>query len=559
MADASITIGADATAVQRATAVAKAAVGDLASSLTSALGGAVRGVVSDLGNLALAQGKVNFGQQQQQVREFEAATARMGVAAGRDLEQIRSGLERTGVAIGKRPGEVAQWATAVAHLTHDFNGAAQAAEGLAGLAAMTGRSLDDYRGLAATLSQVGMVAGDTTHAVGMLAAQARDLGVKGGVDAFAGQVEALGDTISHFAIKGEGDFLKVTAAAGALGKGLSDPQARRVQSSVLGSIASDSMGWGRFLGHDITDEETGQVKDPTKVMKEIAAKLIARHGKGAEGRRAFQWAFNPEAGARFFQLAKTGKLDDLDKASVAAPSAAPAAALAALKATDAGKREVAEAELAQSGRALLGSSTRLGSAADALQRWASTNPITTTLVSSALSIGAGNFASKFGTALATLMGGKGEGGAVGGIADLLSKGGKAGAGGILKTLGAAGLAAGSVGYAVSEISSTVNELGGGKRVWRDFLDAGMPAAVSRGNVGFAAQEEQNRRNLELAKRNAALAIPAMAMGMTPQELGAALANAIGDKLKVEVTNASDTPISAATKNATSTSAGAQGG
>ena len=96
--DAEITVGADASGVERAAAAAKAAWKDASDSLQSSIGGAARVTVGALGEVALAQGRVNFSAQHAQVREFEGSSARLAVAMRRDLESVRSELEQTGVA-----------------------------------------------------------------------------------------------------------------------------------------------------------------------------------------------------------------------------------------------------------------------------------------------------------------------------------------------------------------------------------------------------------------------------------------------------------------------------
>jgi hypothetical protein len=445
--DAEITVGCDSDAVQRAASAAKAAWRDAGQAITSAIGSTARQVIGDLAGVATAMGKVSFSSQHQQVREFESVTAHLAVATGRDLESVRSEYEATGKAIGKRPAEIAAWATEVGKLTGNFRGAGDAIKGLSGLAAETNRSVDDYRGLAVELGTVGHIAGDTTHAVGVLAAQADALGTVGGVAAFSGQVEALGDTISHFAGKSEADFLKVTAAAAVLGKGLSDAASKRVQSSALGAVAADPVGWSRFLGHEITDEH-GQVKDPVHVLQEITDKVKRRFG--SRSRRVLQQNFGSEAGAALYNA----DFSEAAHAAGLAPSKKPAEAQQAMNATDAGKRDVSQAELAASSRALLGSSTALGQAADKLQQFAAHNPITGTFVATALSTGAGAFMANFGKSIATMMGGRGAGGAVGGLVDL-AKG--TGAGAVLGKLGIAGAIAGAGVYGIEKFDEAAQE------------------------------------------------------------------------------------------------------
>jgi hypothetical protein len=391
--DAQIVIGADVSAVERAAAVAIDSWRGAGSSITSALGGVAR----SLADVALQSGKVNFASQHEQVKQFESSTAHMAVAMGRNFDSVRSGIEATGISIGKQPQAVTNWIQEVGKLTYSFGGASESIKGMAGLAAETGRSVEDYRGLAVVLGTVGHVAGDTTGAVGMLAAQADKFGVQGGVAAFADQIESLGDTLSNFSIKSEQDFLKVTAAAAALGKGLDPINAKKAQQSIFGQIASDPVGWSRYLGKDILDKETGLVKDPAKVAAEIQDKLKREHGHDL-GLRIAREKFGAVAGTRFYNA---------DLAGAAATGAgleqskAPQGALAEFLGSDAGKRDVASATLATSARDLMGSSTLLGKAADALHHFAASNPIASTLGSTV----AGGTVSSIMTTLGSNMGG----------------------------------------------------------------------------------------------------------------------------------------------------------
>lgn len=400
--DAKITVGADASPVERAMAVSKAAVRDFSSSFTSSIGEATGAVVRDLAQVALSVGKISFTSQHAQVREFESATAHLAVAMGANLESVRTQIESTGVAIGKRPTEVAQWASEVGKLTFNFGGAAQAIKGLSGLASETGRSVDEYRGLAVELGTVGKVAGDTTHAVGVLQAQSELFKTNGGVAAFSGQVEALQDTISRFAVKSESDFLRVTAAAGALGKGLNDFAAKRVEQAALGYVAQNTIGIERYLGHRITDKH-GQVADPMAALEELRDKVKKQYG-GNAGLMLSSMLGSTEAGAALLNA----DFKEANKAGGLAPSSAPQAAQKAINDTDAGRRDIAVAQLAESSRQLLGSSSKLGSAADALQQFASKNPISSTILSSAAGNVIGGFTSqiaKAGGALTMLAGG----------------------------------------------------------------------------------------------------------------------------------------------------------
>lgn len=544
MADVQITVGADASAVERAAAVATGSWKNAATAISSAMGDAARKTIGSLSEIVLAQGRVNFSSQQQDIRAFEQSSARLATSMGRDLDSVRSSILSTGVEIGKRPQEVAGWASEVGKLTYNFKGAVDAQKGLAGLAAETGRNVEDYRGLAAELSNVGRVSGDTTDVIGVLAAQAEKLGTVGGVAQFADQIEALGGTISQFTVKSTADFTKVTALAGELGKNFKDPQAAmRAQQGAISALASDPMRWERYLGRDLMDPKTGQIpadKIPA-IMQEIVEKTKARFGRRAQ--RVLQMNFGNEAGAAMYNA-------DYAAAAEAAglgPSKKPEKALEAYKATDAGKRQVADAELAKSSNALLGSSTLLGKAADALQQFASKNPLLSTAATSV----AGSLA---GTAVAA--GGKavtGFGGA------LLGAGGMAAAG-----TAAAGLAAGGVGLGAGYLA--------GKGLLA--LDEKYGSGVSDREKLSAADAETKRLKKIRDEKRAAAGWSPLGMSVPPAETQSGgqqaatmeLAGAIGKavaaemrNVKIDVKTRADTPVEVTTQGASKFAAGDQSG
>lgn len=437
--DAEITVGADASALERVTAVGKAAFRDLGNSIKSSIGDASQQVVTDLGNVVLAQGKISFAQQHQDVRAYEQATARLAVSTQQSSEQIRSSYDSMGVSMGKRPQEVAAWTLEVGRLSYNYDEAAKSLNGMDQLARATGRNAGDYKGLAVEMAMFGHVTDDASHAVGVLKSQSDILGTTGGVAALADQMEGLSDVMSRVGGKSESVFSTMSALAGELGKGLNPAAAKRVQQSVLGEITGDTVGWSRFLGRDITDEH-GQVdaKQLPAILQEITQRIKKTYGRDA--RRMLQLQFGAEGGAALFN-ADFGEVQRLANAPA---SPAPAAAQKAYLETDAGKRDVAQADLAVSSRHLLGSSTALGTAADKLQAFAANNPITSTLLSTAFGGALSSFMSTFGTSLATMMGGKGAGGAVGGVMDLATKGTSA-AGKVLPVVGA-GLAGFGLGW-----------------------------------------------------------------------------------------------------------------
>ena len=530
MSDAKVTVTADASAVERAMNSALASIKNLSKGAAEAVGYGLTSVTSGLSEVALAQGKVSFSSQHQQVQAFEAATARMAVASGRDLDVVRSSFESVGVATGKRPQEVADWAAAVGKLTYNLGGAGEAFKGMSQLSAATGRSVEDYRGLAAELGTVGKVTGDTTHAIGMMAAQAEKFKVPGGIAAFADHIEALGDTISHFSVTSEQDFLKVTAGMAALEKQSNSPaMAARVGQATFGSIASNPMEWSRYLGKDITDKY-GHVEKPTEVLQQITDKIKRTYGKDAT--RMLMLQFGPEAGKALARADFSAAAE----ATGLAPSTTTADAQGKYLATDAGKRDIAGAQLSESARDLMGSSTLLGRAADALQKFAASNPIASTATSTIAS-----------TAISTLLSGRVAGkllGAGGELAGGVSVGG-ASLTGLATKAGAVGAAVGSLYLAYDRITETAKELGGWQSVGKDLKDwfSGSKPAVSKGpelrKPGETDEQFSKRLHEERGARDAARAAQV--------------------NVHVKVEHAPETPITATVKTSNSAAAGSQAG
>jgi hypothetical protein len=530
--DAKLTIGADASAVERAFSAAKSAVREAAAELASSMAGAARSVVGSFTDVAVAQGKINFASQHAAVREFELATTRLATAAGRDLSGVQQEFNRVGVAIGKRPAEVAAWASEVGKLTYNFDSAGKAIEGLSGLAASTGRDVEEYRGLAVVLGSVGKVAGDTTRAVGLMAAQADALGVQGGVAAFADQIEALGGTISLMSINSERDLGKVTALAATLGKGLGAQAAGRVQQQALGALTADPLRWERFLGHSVLDK-SGHVQDPTQVLKEITAKAKARYG--ADAQRVLRLNFGAETGSALFNA----DFSSAERAAGLTPSTKPKTLQSALIGSAAGQREVAKAQLDVSSQKLLDSSSALGRAADALQKFAASNP----------------FASTLGTAVTESVAGFAVGKA-GTLAKGLFQGGSKGA--INVTQGLAGVGAVGAGLAVAGAGAL--GVGAGYLAGKGLLalDEKYGKGASDRAKLSAMDAETAKLKAERDRVRAERGLPKLGAGGDAKDLQDAV-KAGFKEAKITIVNMTGGPIEVAEGAAQSPAAGSQAG
>lgn len=438
--DAEVTVGADTSEVERAFAKASDAAHRAAGDLTASMGGAAKNVAESLASIVTEAGKINFASQHQGVREFEGATAKLAISMGKNLGEVRNTIEETGVSLGKRPQEVAAWISQVGKLSYSFEDAGDSIRGMSELAAKTGRNTEDYAGLAVSLSRMGVAGKDTSSVLGVLASQADKLGTVGGVAAFADQIDAAGEALTHFSIKGSDGLQRVTGFLGMLGKGLDAASAQRVQQSALGALSGDPRRWERFLGHDILDEK-GHVQDPAKIYKEIYAKASRKFTDPRELRIAMLNNFGPELGSALLTAGKTGGFDQIGKLSALAPSNASAAALAGYQKTEAGERDKAAAELAKSSRELSGSSTALGKAADALESFASKSPLTSQLTG-ALAGAAGKFGLE---RVGKLLTGAIKGGTAGAIESTAGKAGLSLLGAVAPVLGIAGAAAGGIG------------------------------------------------------------------------------------------------------------------
>jgi hypothetical protein len=240
---------------------------DGAQEVSRALGAvsdSVHGIVSDLGHVVTAAGAISFASAIQQAHSLEESVARIGVAANRSVDSTQAGINQLARQIGEMPEEVAAWTSSVGRLTHSYEGAAQAAKGMREYAALTGESFQEVQQLGAALQIVGHVAGDTSRAIGVIAAQADKLSTVGGPQAIGDAFVHLQGQISQLA--NSQDIGKVTALLGGFGgKALTAPQRERALGAIMSRVEGNPEGFERFLGHRITDEY-GHIKDMTGVL-----------------------------------------------------------------------------------------------------------------------------------------------------------------------------------------------------------------------------------------------------------------------------------------------------
>lgn len=550
--DAKVTVGADATAVIQAAGAVKDAWKNAGGEIAGAFASASRQMVASIGDVVLAQGRINFQSQHQQVRDLESATARLAVAMGRDFESVKASINATATSIGEQPKDVAAWVQSVGQLTYSFQGAMDALGGIRQLSAATGRSIGDYRGLAVELVNIGKVGGDASRAIGVIAKQAELLKVQGGVAAFADQIEALGGTLAKVSIKSEADFLKITALAGALAQGLSPQQAKQAQQEAIGAIVEDPRRWERFLGHKLRDKE-GRIAgdDFVKILTDIVDRDRSHRGLKQS---AFVLAQQQNLGLLGGAAASNVDREALQAAMAAGPSTKPADALAAYQKTAPGKREAAEVELSKSSQELLGSSTKLGAAADALQQFAAKNPLTGTFLTTLTGGITGAVGAAISSAVATSKGG--------GAARLL-----AGAGAGLGSAAAVAPALLGIGaYAATKYGADKFERES-EQVIQEEEEIGVAGHAAK--LLTAKKKRQKRiAELEAGGMEHGLAVyqageeeKARAAGgaIDYAKMGQALADALQRGAKFQVTTRSDTPVEVTAQSQQSSAAGGQSG
>lgn len=417
--------------VQSAWQTAGSAIGSAFKGVGSAIGSAVQGVLSDLGHVVSAAGAINFASSIAQVQRFEDAVTRLGVGSGRSIAEVQGNMNALGRSIGEMPDATAGWVTAVGQLTYSYEGAAEAAKGMAEYAALTGQTLSQVQGLAVALGQSGLAAGDTAGAMGTMVAQARALNTVGGPKALVDMFQHMQGQVSQLAASD--GINKVGALMAGFGgpKGFTPQQRERALSGVMGKIESDPLGFERFLGHSIRDEY-GHIKDMTGTIKELGQYA----GKGAYQKQRMEFTVGAESNAALLHT-DWKAIADAEKMN---PSDEAAAALDRAKSSAAGKRQAAEIGKSIAMQGSVGSDSLLGKAQQYVRELASDNPL---LTGAGLLVGgklAGSAASGLGSAL---FGGGGGAAAAGGGGAAATGG--AGGGGLLAGFAGPALAAAGLG------------------------------------------------------------------------------------------------------------------
>lgn len=273
-------------------------------SMGSAISDTFRQATSDVARGVTAFAALDFASQLRSTIAYREEVARISVAAGRSSDELRSKYAAQEQAILSSRQANAEFAKDIGRLTYDYRSAAQAADSLGVEALAANRSLGEMKGIGREIHDALGGFHGTAEVLGRIRSQAEAFGTIGGPDALRDQFEALAGSISRLSAKTPEDLGKVSALAGALGKGLTPEQAQRAQQGVIGAVTADPRRWERFLretgqlgkGESIMDEH-GHVRDVADVAQKIQRGFVGRWGVDAR-RVAMQGNnFGFEAGA----------------------------------------------------------------------------------------------------------------------------------------------------------------------------------------------------------------------------------------------------------------------
>lgn len=436
----------------------------------AAIRDSVTGVVTDIAHVVNAATAINFAGSVAQVHQLEDSVARMAVATDRGFDAVKSSVNALSTDINELPIATAAWESSIGKVTYNYESAAAAARDAAGYGAKVGETVQEVQPLVIALEELTGASGKSGQALGVIVAQARELGTVGGPKSVGDQVEHLRGQLSYLA----GDVEKASALVAGFGgtKGFTPQQRERALGGVLSRVEGNIEGFQRHLGKQLTDE-FGHITDMTGVIEEL--QKYGRKGKGQRFR--LEQTFGREA---------TAAIMHTDIAAVRAAETLPPAvdelerARQQMRDSAAGQRKAAEVKKAQTMADTVGAGSTLGDFSDWLGQQSAAHPILTGV----------------GTAIGTGLLGKGIAGAfnvVGkGLAGWFGGGAAAGGGGMAAAGGGAGGAGFGTGMLTPGLGLGLGGIGAGI--------LGFSYWAGNQNEGLVRQLEESDRRQALAAR-----------------------------------------------------------
>lgn len=336
------------------------------------VGTSIGGVVSDLGRVITVGSSISFAGAVQGVQSFEKATAQLAVSTGRDAAFIRGEFESIGEKMGMKPEAVASYVTGVGRITYSFGDAQKNLAAFKNAATDWNRPLESMAGLQVAINKLGFK--DAEKALAQIRANAESLKTTGGPAALADQVERLAGVWDK--VRGGGGKGAI-ALTGEIGKNLSPAQAQAAQQQILGEFTGDTVGWERFLrrtgqlgkNERVTDDQ-GQIKNLPDYIARIQKGYLNTSGGSKE---QMQWL----AGLHFGNTITGAAFANMDPEALArlANEQKSSDAQKRMNATDAGRRDIADAKMDKNMRGTVGSDSFLGGLNMMFKEFAGDHPL----------------------------------------------------------------------------------------------------------------------------------------------------------------------------------------
>lgn len=239
-------------------------------------GGLVAGLSMLVGYLSQASQKAReFGEQ-------SSATARR---AGIDVGQLRQSYLQNELATLQSAQAQDALVQEVQKLTYGGKGASESLEGLGKVATASGRSLQEYAPLVASLQDGIGIVGNVSAEVERLIEQARRLNVIGGPDAFLDTIAVLRPALAEVAQGADQGARKLMALAAVTSQRMRPDQARSAVGGAEAFIKSRVLDVERVLGRQVLGAD-GRIQDPVRIMKELRARAVRNNGGSAARTRA---------------------------------------------------------------------------------------------------------------------------------------------------------------------------------------------------------------------------------------------------------------------------------
>lgn len=252
--------------------------------------------------------------------ETRLAVQRMAVDAGTSVEALTRRFEGIGEKLGLNVNEVTELTGALSNMTKESpTSSADALEALGVAANNSNRSLREMLEVGAALhNDLRVPLAGVGRELQFLNRVAGEVGTQGGGKGLQGMMTALSRDMRDFDVSTEGARRRLEAFTAMAGGKLPHEQAIRSAGSVLGAVADNAQGIGRYLGRDIHNAN-GEID--VGALFELRAK-IARTRDPKARIRVLTHLFGDRKTALIFQAIKDmGAVEDLVTGSAEAATA----------------------------------------------------------------------------------------------------------------------------------------------------------------------------------------------------------------------------------------------